>query len=194
MDGDNQYFCSTCDKKCDATRSPKFENLPPVLNLQLNRYVFDMKTFSKQKLTTKVLLPHLLEVPLGDTKKTYTLVAVQYHLGTSAHGGHYVCNALDWNTGVWFEFNDEDVEVLESGPLSAFQPKTSNVTNGDKNGRRISGSADAYNLLYVEKGYMSSQSLSDLCLKEDMLSSSIDCDIYQEHYIKRQEQYKVEQE
>lgn len=94
LEGDNQYFCSVCNKKCNATRTPYFENLPPVLNLQLNRYIFNMESYTKQKLTTKVCLPHVLEVPyLAESeteKKTYVLVAVQNHLGNSAHGGHYV--------------------------------------------------------------------------------------------------------
>ena len=100
LEGDNQYFCSVCNKKCNATRTPHFENLPPVLNLQLNRYIFNMESYTKQKLTTKVCLPHVLEVPYlvegESTAKMYVLVAVQNHLGNSAHGGHYVgeCNSL----------------------------------------------------------------------------------------------------
>jgi ubiquitin C-terminal hydrolase len=160
MDGDNQYFCSGCQRKCDAMRYQNFEVLPPVLNLQLNRYVFDMESFSKQKCTTKVLLPHTLKVPLKETHQIYVLVAVQNHLGNSAHGGHYVANAMDWSTGVWFEFNDEDVEVLD-GPLSGFHPDQTDISSDDSN-RKISGSADAYNLLYVEKNYLSKSVQSDL--------------------------------
>ena len=41
LEGDNQYECSKCKKKCDATRSMTMVKLPPVLNVQLARYVFD---------------------------------------------------------------------------------------------------------------------------------------------------------
>ena len=54
---------------------------------------------------------------MGNGQKKYILVAVQNHPGNSAHEGHYVANAMDWNTGVWFEFNDEDVDVLSDGPF-----------------------------------------------------------------------------
>jgi ubiquitin C-terminal hydrolase len=41
LEGDNKYECSKCKKKCDATRSMTMVKLPPVLNIQLARYVFD---------------------------------------------------------------------------------------------------------------------------------------------------------
>ncbi len=41
LEGDNQYECPKCKKKCDATRSMAMVTLPPVLNIQLARYVFD---------------------------------------------------------------------------------------------------------------------------------------------------------
>ena len=41
LEGDNQYECPICEKKCDATRSMAMVKLPPVLNIQLARYVFD---------------------------------------------------------------------------------------------------------------------------------------------------------
>lgn len=126
-----------------------------------------MKSFSKQKCTTKVLLPHLLTVPMEEGRKEYILVAVQNHLGNSAHGGHYVANVMDWNTGVWFEFNDEDVDVLDEGPLSSFHPRHAN--NGEDTLQKTSGSADAYNLLYVDKKYFarSVQTNLEYCEKED---------------------------
>ena len=205
MDGDNQYFCSRCNKKVDAIRSPKFESLPPVLNLQLNRYVFNMETFSKHKLATKVLLSHTLVVPLENTEqKTYVLVAVQNHLGNSAHGGHYIANVLDWKTGVWFEFNDETVNILENGPLSGFH---SEEASHDKKGtlRKIYGSEDAYNLLYVEKNYMSTSTRNDFvrCAEGDVNARATndfvameteDKDTYQFYSNMRAQQFRLEQE
>ena len=42
LDGDNKYFCGNCDSKQNATRCVRLTKLPPVLNLQLNRFYFDM--------------------------------------------------------------------------------------------------------------------------------------------------------
>ncbi|ONM54361.1 UBP26 [Zea mays] len=40
LDGENQYFCESCQKRVDATRCIKLRSLPPVVNFQLKRYVF----------------------------------------------------------------------------------------------------------------------------------------------------------
>ncbi|KAG7279597.1 hypothetical protein CRUP_011690 [Coryphaenoides rupestris] len=41
LEGDNRYFCETCQNKQCATRRIKLHNLPRTLNLQLMRFVFD---------------------------------------------------------------------------------------------------------------------------------------------------------
>lgn len=41
LEGDNQYYCSMCLQKQDATRRIALRRLPQVLNLQLLRFVFD---------------------------------------------------------------------------------------------------------------------------------------------------------
>ena len=72
-----------------------------VLHHPHNIYIlyFIRETLSKRKLTTKVLLPNSLEIPSSATMKqneqlTYILCSVQNHLGTSAHGGHYVADVV----------------------------------------------------------------------------------------------------
>lgn len=40
LQGDNQYFCSSCATRVDATRSIRLQSLPPVLIFQLKRCVF----------------------------------------------------------------------------------------------------------------------------------------------------------
>lgn len=125
--------------------------LSPVLNIQLARYIFDRHTFSKHKLMTKVLLPRTLDV----SGIKYILCAVQDHLGTSAQGGHYTADVMDWKTGMWYKFNDEEVTILGSrGPCSSFEPENDGKGFGRK---KVVGSQDAYNLLYVQEEYLSEQ-------------------------------------
>ena len=50
----NKYACVNCGNLQDATREVKLESLPPVLNIQLLRFVYDLKTFTKKKLKTKI--------------------------------------------------------------------------------------------------------------------------------------------
>jgi ubiquitin carboxyl-terminal hydrolase 48 len=95
LEGDNQYFCAKCDCKRDARRSLRFRKVPPVLSVQLCRYVFDRNTGQKKKLTDKVMLPRQLKIKTQESNKSsttqrYNLCAVMRHQGTSAHSGHYV--------------------------------------------------------------------------------------------------------
>lgn len=41
LDGENRYFCENCQGKQSATRRIKLNSLPPTLNLQLMRFIFD---------------------------------------------------------------------------------------------------------------------------------------------------------
>ena len=206
LDGDNQYLCSGCNKKNDAVRSLVFERLPPVLNLQLARYVFDYESYNKKKISTKVLLPRTLEVSRAssnsnDDKSVYILCAVQNHLGTSAHGGHYVAECLDWMTGLWYEFNDDEVKLLENGPGSSFGEQEAIVGNGEgKKKAKVNGSADAFQLYYVEQSYLSRECQSELQRFEarqrakDSISSEEKSDTISSIEVQRQEQYQIEGE
>jgi len=182
LDGDNQYFCGKCDCKRDATRETSLGALPPVLNVQLSRYVFDMTTFMKKKLTDKVLLPQTLQVVTKNTSEagdafcteTYVLCAIMKHQGSSAYSGHYVAEVKDFLSGQWFEFNDEKVKLMEKGPSCSYIPATVDTTSasptekanedsGETDKKRTSklvGSADAYNMYYVEEKFLAKKSLS----------------------------------
>jgi ubiquitin C-terminal hydrolase len=161
LDGDNQYFCSACDCKRDAQRVLKLTELPPVLNVQLSRYVFDITQYVKKKLSDKVLLPTTLAVPKSDgSMKKYTLCAVMRHQGTSAYAGHYVAEAMDWLTGQWFEFNDENVKLLSDGPSCSYDPDESETT--DKKTTKMNGSQDAYNMYYVDEKFLAQNALDEV--------------------------------
>lgn len=41
LEGSDQYFCEACGSKQNATRRIRLRSLPPVLNIQLLRFVFD---------------------------------------------------------------------------------------------------------------------------------------------------------
>jgi ubiquitin C-terminal hydrolase len=162
LDGENQYFCSECNQKRDAKRILKLTELPPVLNVQLSRYVFDRTKLTKKKVCDKVLLPTSLEVTTGGRKKKFLICAVMRHQGNSAYRGHYLAEAMDWMSGKWFEFNDDIVKLLPDGPSSSFDPEptTRSTSVGAGAGEKVkeptlTGSQDAYNMYYVEEGYLS---------------------------------------
>ena len=57
MTGEEKYDCDHCDSKQEATWSCQLTHLPPVLNLQLNRFKSD-----HQKITTEIKFPVELEM------------------------------------------------------------------------------------------------------------------------------------
>ena len=191
LENDNQYWCSSCDCKRDAKRELKFTELPPVLNVQLSRYVFDREKYVKKKLSDKVLLPTVLRIPNATSKEDsmgegshgkdqYLLCAVMRHQGTSAYHGHYVAEAMDWSTGRWFEFNDEVVKLLPDGPSCSYD--SSNLPHSkvdDQNDfisrfgslKDASGSQDAYNMYYVQSSFLVKNATSSLLQREQLLAS-----------------------
>ena len=142
LTGDNQYFCARSNAKQDATRRIMLDRdtLPPVLTLQLMRFVYDMKTFSRKKLKDLLYIDRELNLDqiLGyrTGNAVYELMAVLNHEGQSALVGHYTadikyCRGQD----LWFKFDDETV-----------QPSTTFKSSNDK--RR---SRNAYMLMYRRK-------------------------------------------
>ncbi|XP_056131110.1 ubiquitin carboxyl-terminal hydrolase 48 [Lampris incognitus] len=122
LDGDNRYFCENCQSKQNATRRIKLHSLPPTLNLQLMRFVFDRQTGHKKKLNTFISFPEQLDMgPFlegkQDQKCVYELSAVLIHRGVSAYSGHYIAHVRDARTSDWYKFNDEEIEKMEGKKL-----------------------------------------------------------------------------
>ncbi len=131
LSGDNAYDCDTCGRT-DATKAIEASAPPPVLNLHLMRYVYDMSNFTKKKLKTPIRLSSTVEIPVAKGPSiTYRLVGVLNHIGASAYSGHYVSEAMDWGTGIWWRFNDEEVEQLEGGPRHMIRHGDEAGRNGD---------------------------------------------------------------
>ncbi|KAK9528410.1 hypothetical protein VZT92_012572 [Zoarces viviparus] len=122
LDGENRYFCESCQTKQSATRRIRLHSIPPTLNLQLMRFVFDRQTGHKKKLNTFISFPEQLDMgPFLEGKQdqrcVYELSAVLIHRGISAYSGHYIAHVKDARTGDWYKFNDEEIEKMEGKKL-----------------------------------------------------------------------------
>ncbi|RLN41516.1 hypothetical protein C2845_PM01G06000 [Panicum miliaceum] len=176
LDGENQYFCESCQKRVDATRCIKLRSLPPVINIQLKRYVFLPKTTMKKKISSTFSFPGQFDMGkwLSNSSSSYTyeLAAILIHKGTAANSGHYVAHVKDESNGQWWEFDDETVSKLGLHPFGEKPGKTSNkddqksqgiptagsVANNNNNGHQeaaltstsggMFSSTDAYMLMY----------------------------------------------
>ncbi|RLN17390.1 ubiquitin carboxyl-terminal hydrolase 26 [Panicum miliaceum] len=147
LDGENQYFCESCQKRVDATRCIKLRSFPPVINIQLKRYVFLPKTTTKKKISSTFRFPGQFEKRLSNSSSSYTyeLAAILIHKGTAASSGHYVAHVKDESNGQWWEFDDETLSKLGLHPFGENPGKKSN--KGDQKSQGIptaGGCADFY--------------------------------------------------
>uniref|UniRef100_A0A8C5PKN7 Ubiquitin carboxyl-terminal hydrolase 48 n=1 Tax=Leptobrachium leishanense TaxID=445787 RepID=A0A8C5PKN7_9ANUR len=160
LEGDNRYFCENCQSKQNATRRIRLLNLPPTLNLQLMRFVFDRQTGHKKKLNTYIGFSETLDmnpyVDRADGRFVYELSAVLIHRGVSAYSGHYIAHVKDQQSGEWYKFNDEEIERMEGKKLQlgieedlAEQSKT--PARKPKCAKGIHCSRNAYMLVYKLK-------------------------------------------
>eukprot|EP01138_Halocafeteria_seosinensis_P016123 gb/GECG01016452.1/.p1 GENE.gb/GECG01016452.1/~~gb/GECG01016452.1/.p1 ORF type:complete len:1429 (+),score=205.54 gb/GECG01016452.1/:1-4287(+) len=110
---DNAYMCPQCNKKCEAVRQQKVNRAPPVLNLQLLRFVYDLQTLTKKKLRHQVDFSAELSLPTTSGTASYALTAVVHHHGDSPYSGHYTVDVWDSSRQRWWEIDDETVNALE---------------------------------------------------------------------------------
>lgn len=121
MDGDNKYRADGFDELQDARKGVKFLKLPPVLQLHLKRFEYDMaretmvKINDRYEFETEIDLSRFVEGSKGDD--IYLLHSVLVHIG-DVNGGHYhafirpeigVNPTETKKSPQWFKFDDETV-------------------------------------------------------------------------------------
>ena len=62
LDGDNQYFCETCNAKSDADRGTAFGKLPPILTFYLARFNYDNEKDAREKLSDRFEFPDTIDM------------------------------------------------------------------------------------------------------------------------------------
>ena len=124
--------CAHCASRQDATRQMALLRLPPCLTLQLLRFVYDLSTGTKKKVSVAVKFPEKIDLSAyvdgaraGAPEHQYQLTAVLMHTGNSANSGHYTARILQQTAAAgdgggaaaaaerWWNFNDERVTLEE---------------------------------------------------------------------------------
>merc|ERR550534_2479002 len=119
LTGDNQWFCDEANAKVDAERGWVPKKFPNVVAIHLMRFVYDLETMRRKKLSNIVDIP--LELDLSEFASgagIYSLSAVCFHKGSS-YGGHYYA----WTKGPgpedqWMVCNDEHKAPLYNSVAS----------------------------------------------------------------------------
>ncbi|CAH3038895.1 unnamed protein product, partial [Porites lobata] len=184
LDGDNQYYCTQCNGKQNAARYIELHTLPPVLNLQLLRFVFDRKTGYKKKLNSFIQFPDTLDMKdhvkseyIG-SNSVYELSAVLIHFGVSAYSGHYVAHIRDKKSGSWYKFNDEDIVKMQ-GKLKLSQDEDDADTSikpakRPKCAKGYHVSKNAYTLVYTLQDHQTAESI---CKESEDVDVDVDVDV-----------------
>jgi len=121
LEGENAYDAGPEYGKQRARKGIRFKRFPPVLNLQLKRFTFDLETLDMVKLNDLLEFPR--ELDLGEFVEdggVYTLAAVVVHTGTVSSGHYYAfVRPMEVHTsadgeetgafGRWLKFDDESV-------------------------------------------------------------------------------------
>ncbi|XP_037937295.1 ubiquitin carboxyl-terminal hydrolase 47 isoform X2 [Teleopsis dalmanni] len=99
LDGNNQYFCEKCNKKCDAHKGLKFKNFPYVLTLHLKRFDFDYQTMHRIKLNDKVTFPQSLNLnSFVNVKEDHAFVSTHSNVASNlalATANGYIINGVN---------------------------------------------------------------------------------------------------
>ncbi|XP_026420587.1 ubiquitin carboxyl-terminal hydrolase 12-like [Papaver somniferum] len=117
LEGDNKYQAGQEHGLQDAKKGVLFIDFPPVLQLQLKRYEYDVMRDTMVKINDRYEFPLQLDLDREDGKylspdsdksvrNLYTLQAVLVHSG-GGHGGHYYAFIRPTVSEQWFKFNDE---------------------------------------------------------------------------------------
>ncbi|RHY24955.1 hypothetical protein DYB25_013713 [Aphanomyces astaci] len=138
LDGDNQYDAANGFGKQDAKKGLSFHSFPPILNIQLKRYIYipfeyiylhDRFEFPKQ-----LNLAAYMDSTASPDSTQYHLHSILVHSG-DVHGGHYYVyirpHGQDPANTLWFKYDDDLISAVDEGDVmeSSFGSPLAGVTS-----------------------------------------------------------------
>ena len=90
LEGDNKYFCSKCNKKCDAEKFYRFIKFPKIFFIQLGRFFYDFQIDQRRKIDDYFSFPLVLN--LNKYKKSYEEVFPKYDKEKSETDLNWILN------------------------------------------------------------------------------------------------------
>lgn len=125
LEDDNAYEAEGHGKQ-RAKKGIRFKRFPPVLNLQLKRFHFDLEKMDMVKLNSRFEFPTMLDLRgFAPGAGQYMLHTVVVHSG-DVNSGHYYAHIKPTPDGGWVKFDDETVT-----PCSEFAAVEDNFGGSD---------------------------------------------------------------
>jgi len=156
LEGDNQYMAEGHGLQ-DARKGVIFESLPPVLQLQLKRFEYDIERDAMVKINDRFEFPEIVDLSKylsADADKSikyvYRLHSVLVHSG-DLHGGHYCAFIQPKLDGKWFKFDDD--KVVPASKVNVFEENfgRSAEDNERNNTHYKTRITNAYMLAYIRE-------------------------------------------
>uniref|UniRef100_UPI00358F4AED ubiquitin carboxyl-terminal hydrolase 7 isoform X3 n=1 Tax=Myxine glutinosa TaxID=7769 RepID=UPI00358F4AED len=179
LDGDNKYDAGEHGLQ-DAEKGVRFLSFPPVLHLQLMRFMYDPQTDQNIKINDRfefpeaLLLDEFLQKTDASEPASYILHAVLVHSGDN-HGGHYVVYLNPCGDGKWCKFDDDVV---------------SRCTNKEAIEHNFGGLDDDFSVRHCTNAYMLVY-INENTL-DYVLHSTLDSDIPPQLIERLQEEKRIE--
>ncbi|KAI0881793.1 cysteine proteinase [Annulohypoxylon maeteangense] len=154
-------FGSSRGKDAVAVKQVFIESLPPVLILHLKRFQFDTEGTGTVKIWKKIGYPLELELPKeifsrqkrnsflaeGQGFPKYRLIAVVYHHGKNASGGHYTVDLRRQDSREWIRLDDTVIRRVRSEDVAeggAEDDRVKTSTRPDKKDTAVGGSGNRF--------------------------------------------------
>ncbi|XP_042576329.1 ubiquitin carboxyl-terminal hydrolase 7 isoform X5 [Cyprinus carpio] len=179
LDGDNKYDAGEHGLQ-DAEKGVKFLTFPPILHLQLMRFMYDPQTDQNIKINDRFEFPEqlpldeFLQKPDVKDPANYILHAVLVHSGDN-HGGHYVVYLNPKGDGKWCKFDDDVVSRCTK------EEAIEHNYGGHDDDLSVRHCTNAYMLVYIRESKLS-----------EVLQPVTDVDIPQQLVERLQEEKRVE--
>eukprot|EP00826_Nyctotherus_ovalis_P007327 TRINITY_DN1181_c0_g1_i2.p1 TRINITY_DN1181_c0_g1~~TRINITY_DN1181_c0_g1_i2.p1 ORF type:complete len:1112 (-),score=340.77 TRINITY_DN1181_c0_g1_i2:62-3397(-) len=124
LDKDNMWECNKCREKVQALKKLNISKAPPILIVQLNRFVHEDVYSATRKVESFVDYPiegfSLERYVSGKEKVLYNLFGVTNHFG-AAGDGHYTAFCKSEIKKMWIEFDDKRLSgIKEEDVVSKF--------------------------------------------------------------------------
>ena len=121
-------ICEECSNSSGKTSKANLENQsvlkPPMqLRIFLRRSDFNFN-YKKNKFCnnkTKTALPAQYSMSFPNNSEViYIIVYINLHIGNDTDKGQYVCDVLDYNTGTWWNCDDETITQYPGYPMNVY--------------------------------------------------------------------------
>ena len=96
----------------------------------------------------------------NEPKVIYIIVSIKLHIGNYMDQGHYVCDLLDYNTGTWWNCDDEKVTQYPGYPMNVYNYLSSDKKQKIGKIQYMDVSDRIVSMIYIRKDILSVRTLS----------------------------------